>query len=150
MESITKNLGIVLLIAAGLRALNLAEFSTTAQLGFALSALFITLADVSEFEESITEQRMDSIERKASRKALQKKIETYHLLAIFSLVALPNIRFDLLLHINFFKNFFSWYVTNINDAVTLVALGLVIYLIALKKKWTYKKKLQEMIKKKED
>ncbi|NKI21469.1 hypothetical protein HFN20_09605 [Paenibacillus dendritiformis] len=132
MDTITKNLGYVLITASILRLLNVVEFSAITQLSFALSALFLTIADLVSFKHDI-ETNNDYISTKVKNKIYLTKLNLWHYLSLASLIILPNLKLSSYFDNTFLNDFFTWYITNINDSATLLALGIVIALISFKR-----------------
>lgn len=132
MDTITKNLGYVLITASLLRLLNIVEFSAITQLSFALSALFLTIADLFSFKH-VLDTNKDNTSTKIRNQMLLNKLNLWHYLSLACLIILPNLKFPSVFSNTFLNEFFTWYITNINDSATLLALGIVIALISFKR-----------------
>lgn len=135
LDTITRSVGLVLITAAVLRLLNVIEFSSLTQLGFTLSALFLTVADFDEFRFTFKKRRGVTNQPSGSspKRELRRKVNFWHYLSIFSLFILPNLRLPVSFMDSWLEKVFNWYIVNINDSATLVALGLVILLVAYKR-----------------
>ncbi|WP_217277258.1 hypothetical protein, partial [Paenibacillus dendritiformis] len=106
MDTITKNLGYVLITASILRLLNVVEFSAITQLSFALSALFLTIADLVSFKHDI-ETNNDYISTKVKNKIYLTKLNLWHYLSLASLIILPNLKLSSYFDNTFLNDFFT-------------------------------------------